>query len=963
MFSLLYNLLHPSIEFVGQPFFSLFPPVIVFFCTILALYARFFGARLVRVVGEIYILILSAFYFLPFVITLDQTHKFAVNLLYLPIISLGGTIFPFAVISLATILLCGMLIWPSTRVTFFRLNRSRFPSISFPSVGKKYLVYTYVLATSVILLIAIFGENIPRINLFLDVYRRAATFWAIYILLKLSVSPGKVKAIWIMFTFVAFAIWTKDQVVALNILLFATALAPHDKPKDFWEKLLQYLDLILKISMKKVAITTVCVVTLVVIGTYYQSLFSYFEGDEWVYFRNYRYAIVTPLWFIQGLFEIFRRGILPGEHLVPISNMIYVWQYKLFGLSFTPYIVQSLVTHAIVSLLYGKVIFELTHRRLYAFLAAVLFAGWAAHAQAVTWTLAAVLAENALLFTLISVIFLLKYLKLARHKYLWFSAISLLIGIFNKETVFTYALLLPVVLAASLFRQKRKLADIAKSLLPFFVVLTIAIALQFAYRTRTNVAQKDLSVSGFAYRYITLTSKMLAQSFVQPSTLINWSKSFTEAQFPYFNQEKEVQGTTYNLFTQTVGPEFFSHIVTLGLIIIGIILLNDRKNLWMKAMAVIVFLVGALPISLIPLNFPWWQYQGIVDSRHMYHTSPAIIILIILALEKFVTYIPDKAKHQKELVWIVLITTILFFQATAVRGVIVKQQEDTYLSSRREIIEQMGKQIKKPPKKMIIYTKSDTSFYGFAAYILPFQTAFSQVVPVIFDQVHHPNGHKYPESFYKYNFLASDGLASEGYAEDGEYAIGYFLDLNKVIKTMEKERLDLGSIFAFRYESGGQKLVNITDEIRNEIQVRMKARKIFTGWKRQGSMGDYMSFQTNPSWTVTHENQTYYVTNNSNQVMDIQIISPLKGQQFSDFISSYVIENEPIGNEFIMFAKNLDLDIPHNFVQPNQHSEVLFSVAGNSLMFYKINIYDSDLSELIIRTMEYKDSLNDPISL
>jgi hypothetical protein len=460
-----------------------------------------------------------------------------------------------------------------------------------------------------------------------------------------------------------------------------------------------------------------------------------------------------------------------------------------------------------------------------------------------------------------------------------------------------------------------------------------------------------------------LSSKAVSQSLLPNPTILHLSESITDSQFPYFNQEKKVRGTNYLMFIQTAAIEFMSHIMTLILIIILYFLVRKKKDYKLFLIAIILFFSNTLPLSFIFFKFPFWKYQASIDSRHLYSVLPALIIFIVIAIEN-ISEFTKKNLHLSENVVLSLITIlILINQFSLLHSNLITRQEDISLPERKMIVSSMQKAINYPPKQMIIYTTSNKSFYGFAAFILPFQTAFSQVLPVIFDQNNHPHGQKYPSSFFQPNFIGDNGLVSEGYTQEGGYGLGYFLDLHKVIKLYESQNLSLNSFYAFSFNGDTGNLENITLKTRAEIKKQLNSRKIFSTWKRHGSEKDYFSFQTSPDWTVLKNKNEYTVLEKGGRIMSIQLLNLSLNQTFSDFVAKQRVNNKIINNAYTFKSVPLDLDLPRFVIYPINNENIYFTTAGNGLKVYRFDIYNKEKADQIIRTMEFIDQKGENISL
>lgn len=705
-----------------------------------------------------------------------------------------------------------------------------------------------------------------------------------------------------------------------------------------------------------------CLLTIVFVF-YNQSFGSYFEGDEWIFFRAFRDSSRSSIWFVQGFIDTFAKDN-PILHAAPVANMLYVIQYKLFGLNFGPYLVQSLITHALTALALGYFIFQISQSRKVGILSALIFATISTHSQAVTWTLASIFTTTAYLFCFVSVIFFTKFIKENQKKHLYLSAFFFLLGLLTKETALSFVFVFPAIYV--LFETKKKtVSRTTKYFWWHIIALGVFGVVELVFRHGTKLGE-ETNTTEFIYNYIFLTSKSFSQGILPSNNIQDLAVWATDFQFPFFNAEKEVRGTTYLSFIQGPAYEFISHILTLLFAIITFFLIRLTKYKKILIIAVVLFFAGTIPLSLIYLKFPWWRFQAIVDSRHLYSVTPSIAIFVSLAIVEVSNYLHKKIAINTKKTIIILTLAILYIQFVAIQYTIVNHQEDTYLKERKQIVESMQGNIEFPPKKMIIYTNSSNAYYGFAAFILPFQTAFSQTIPVLFDEPHHKNGHVYPSSFYRQEFIGDAGLVSEGYVKEGDYAIGYFLDKYKLMKVLEKEDFPLENLYGYDFNHKTNELNDTSYNIRATAKSLLESRKQIKNWPRYGSKEEGMTFQANQNWDVIRqirgEEIIYTVIAKSNPIMTITMYDP-NDRILQTFVSEQTLNGIPINDNFMIRAMDVDLDSYRTIYIPELNENIKFMSTADSSKYYKVEYFDNENADLIRRTFEFVDNAEDVISL
>ena len=119
-------------------------------------------------------------------------------------------------------------------------------------------------------------------------------------------------------------------------------------------------------------------------------------------------------------------------------------------------------------------------------------------------------------------------------------------------------------------------------------------------------------------------------------------------------------------------------------------------------------------------------------------------------------------------------------------------------TERKNILSKVEESVRKDSKRTIIYTESDTSFYGMKddVKILPFQAGAGKVLAAY---LYSHNNIYLPEELYKIETLGA--LDSQGFYSDENGAFGYFRDLKELKLAIKKYKISKNDIYAFRYNS------------------------------------------------------------------------------------------------------------------------------------------------------------------
>lgn len=721
---------------------------------------------------------------------------------------------------------------------------------------------------------------------------------------------------------------------------------------------------------------------LLVAYTYRNAFGSYFEGDEWYWMWKLTPVIQDENWVVKSLISSFIQRDLTNPHLIPLADLYQVAQFKYFKIDYSLYVIASLFLHSINSFLVGYFILQLSKSKKIAFVVALLFAVNTGHSQAVTWMATAINSQPSLLFGLLSLIYMKKHLISGKSKQLLASSIFLLCSLWSKETGVIF---LGMVLLLYFSRHRLQFDVFFKELKSYTSVLIIFFITQYihVFQNKASLYKLSMSQSPWIYsifsifdkvdlslilfRFFSFLLKALPQSLFSAHFITNIGVWLTQMQFPYFNQEKVVRGTNYLMFIQTAMPELVSYLF--GIIFIFLLLsLYKRKHL--KSQVTFIFwslVLAIIPILLITIKFSWWGYTSIIDARHFYHFSFLTITVIVLFLDETSKVIEKYLQMKRNSVFIVVSVALLLTNSVAVNKKILEQQRTTLSDDRRMIISVMQERLKTVKPKTIIYSISNKSYYGFASLMLPYQTPFYSMIPVLFSENMHNNGLRYPESFYSdaYQSSSSGTLAGQGYFEDGEYGLGYFLDEVTLIKTLEKKSYTEDIVFAFTFNGDEHSFRDTTIVFRNRLSEKLAQRQIFQDWIRYGSEKDYFSFQAKPSWSVDKENKKYLVKDEKGApVLQIEAFDNDQNVQFSTFVKEYLEDYYQLENaSYETKIMQPDLDIQKIIYHHSSVPNVIFLVAGNNLQFYKITIKDIEKAELIFRTFEFIDDAYDVINL
>lgn len=507
---------------------------------------------------------------------------------------------------------------------------------------------------------------------------------------------------------------------------------------------------------------------------------TFFQQDEWAIFGKYLYWDKIALPWVNRLF--FYESV---SHLIPFTTVFYYFQFKFFGLWFAPYAMASIILHIINALLVTKVVLQLKGSKVIAFLSGLLFLINPTTTQAVTWIATAPGTILSVMFTLLSIVFMLQ------HK-LMLSLLALVAALGFKESSVFLFLFLPVLSIISRREVKRRfdhavIAVIFVGLIYFGVRLFFSIVGPKAPVSIEYFSQPTLPV--YIYRFLTNPIKVFSQTIVPQEIIIFISNGIMKLAYPHLTS-----GDVPDPYiAQSVGSDIVSY--GISAIILGIIFLILRKKS-ILSVAIIFIAMSVLPLILIPGPA---GYISLFDGRHLYMTSVGVgIVLAILA----VTIV--EASSRLRWIAVSIVAAYFLYGIGYIRMTLTNQV--TVAETRKGILNTITKKYPKLPKKAIIITESDKAYYGLppGETVLPFQSGFGNTLLVWYDM----NGDKFPACFFKQNFLYI--ITEQGYKECEGRGFGYFREMENLIKVQKEYQIPVDNIIRFKYISSRQVFLPIS---------------------------------------------------------------------------------------------------------------------------------------------------------
>lgn len=575
---------------------------------------------------------------------------------------------------------------------------------------------------------------------------------------------------------------------------------------------------------------------LILVFFFYRQLFdSYFEADEWYAFTLNFPLTRDPLGFLKILVNqtTDAPSLVQLQHIVPLSIEIFFLNTFFFGTNFIPYALISLILHSINSFLVFIFIRLLLPRKLiFAFLGGLFFALSPIHMGAVRWAATYQTSVLPITFFLLSVIYFKMAFLREKKKYIYFSLISLLLGLLTKESVFILFILLPIMVVmeerifslrflAKLFILVFMIYTIFRFLVPLYYSLPALKGQPKAIDTKTIVS-KDLSIhkdlaGEIVFRTITFPIRMVGSSFLPRQTVFSIVQFITPVVSPL-----PPGGDTLvqSYFLYSTGNFFVIYLASLAIIIfcLNSIIKFVKAKQFKEAQSItiglgIIFL-SALPLVAIIFSFPRWGYDFYFESRYYYNADVGSAILfpfLIFGISKLIARNPYIRKISTVAIFVFLIWLInnmYIFDLTT-------KETRNLDPDRREVINQIKAYLPKLPAKAVFYFETD----GKSAFgpVLPFFTSVPQALTVVYY-----DKSPLPDSFFNKPLF---GGQSYGYQYSEGRGLGYYTSKKELVKAVAANKFSVNDIYAFYFYAEKVKLKNTTVEIRKEVKNLIKSEK------------------------------------------------------------------------------------------------------------------------------------------
>ncbi|MBI5122574.1 hypothetical protein HZA75_01820 [Candidatus Roizmanbacteria bacterium] len=602
---------------------------------------------------------------------------------------------------------------------------------------------------------------------------------------------------------------------------------------------------------------------ILVIFITFKIVFSYyFAADEWVHFTYYFPLLKKPDGFFTAFISTFiNTGFLTGEgqHINPIGTVIFFLNTKFFGLYYPPYVFMTLSLHAFNSFLIFLLLKIFLSKKasleknMFALLSGLFFALAPTPVHTLTGAVP-FYSYNVLsvTFSLLCIIsFKIAYIR-KKKKFIYSSIIFLFSALFSKETTSFLFFLLPLMA----FLEKRVFAlkflgklFIASVIIYIFLRFFIPDISGFVFNQMLQptksfdngtIVSTDTSIYPnlpveILFRTITFPLRMVGTVFVPRETVFSVVKFFTPVVVPV-PPGGDIAGRLS--FGYGAGNFVLIYLISIAIIIFCVqririfLRMKQLEDARILALGFAIIILSALPLIAIIFSFPRWGYDFYFDSRHYYNPTvgaaivfPFLVVGIASLIAKIIRFKSVMwISFGLAVVWIIYTTQLLY---TSLMG-----EANKYSSDRREVAEQIKKELPVLPQKTVFFMETDSlSAYG---PVLPFETSVPQALSLIYYD-------KNPLPDIIFNKTILDGKP-EGYQYAAGRGLGYYKFKKSLADALWEKQFAVNDVYSFYYEAKKIKLNDTTVTTRNEMRKYLEERKAFANWE---------TFISTPSATET----------------------------------------------------------------------------------------------------------------
>lgn len=306
---------------------------------------------------------------------------------------------------------------------------------------------------------------------------------------------------------------------------------------------------------------------------------------------------------IKTMFTPFGYGGFNSLLYRPIVSLSYKLDYLIYGLNPSGFHLTNIIIHTLNAILIFFILFYLFKDLKISFISSVVFSVFPSHFENVSW-ISGRTDLIAMFFTLLTVLFFIKYFNNDNKMFLYFSSITFFLAILSKEV----SVLIIILLIYFLFYKNIKFSKAVNIFLTYFITIPVYVFLKLSLTQDTNLI--------FTYeRAITFLS------------LIGFY--FKKLIFPFVN--------TFSI--DELGLISDKTNLILGILVIFILFFFNFKFFFTKKYknrGMILFSMSILFVLLYSSLLFFENVISIAGFRFLYFPSLFYMIFLILIIEKII---------------------------------------------------------------------------------------------------------------------------------------------------------------------------------------------------------------------------------------------------------------------------------------------------------------------------------------
>lgn len=498
-----------------------------------------------------------------------------------------------------------------------------------------------------------------------------------------------------------------------------------------------------------------------------------------------------------------------GGHVVPLMIFFLNLQFKLFGTNAAPYAWVSIIGHAVIAILWAIFINRLTGKKIIGFLAGFVFVVNTAPFHSITYIAGgATHVLGSTFFFLLSIFSFAKYIKSNyQRKFLFFSLLSIFLGIFFMEYVAFYFFFAP--LLYFIFTPRKQWKKVG-----FWVDQAIVLG---------------LGITFFIYRFLSQKIHIYGSQFIGVRTVDDPSLKVASPVVDYFfalvkNTSKLLPRILYQVWMNeewinttpqiAANLEAFSikmSLLTLFLVALTIFLFYKLKEKLLAKTtlaALLLIIFGGFPAYIFT------TFVNVIYSRYLYAPSLGFSLLLALFLVAIAQTIARLFHQQKFkiLVYLLVIPAALIPLFKENYHHITKRLKSTVIVSkmRQQILKQALDYYPEIGPQSVFYTATNLRTPGIS---WPVHLGYSFLVMYTYQGNYQGSG-----EFFRSNKLWP---VSEGFEKHGDLAFGHFHDFEPLLKTLRENQLSEENVYAFYWQA--------TEDSKRNLEVVHSQPPIYDG--------------------------------------------------------------------------------------------------------------------------------------